>query len=69
MTGRTGVLTLGTRGGQGAGKVLLRLEHGSQTFLAYSEEPLETGQAVLVVSHRGERAVDVVSWSGPSTVT
>jgi hypothetical protein len=64
VVGRTGTLTIGTRGGEGAGEVLIKLEFGSQTFLAWSDDPLPKGQAVLVVGSRGGRTVDVVAWSG-----
>lgn len=61
--GRTGVLTIGTRGPAGAGEVLIRIRGGSEAYLAWSDEPLPTGSAVLVVESRGLRTVDVVAWS------
>lgn len=61
--GRTGVLTVGTRGPQGPGEVLIKIRGGSESFLAWSEEPLPKGTAVLVVETRGARTVGVVRWS------
>lgn len=65
--GRTGVLTVGTRGPKGPGEVLIKIRGGSESFLAWSEEPLPKGTAVLVVETRGARTVGVVRWSEPST--
>jgi hypothetical protein len=65
VAGRTGVLRVGTAGGDGAGEVTVRARHGSHTFLAYSEEALAAGTTVLVVRTRSAEAVDVVAWSDP----
>ncbi|SEP06170.1 hypothetical protein [Amycolatopsis saalfeldensis] len=63
--GRTGVLLVGTRGGDGPGEVLLRIRGGTETYRAYSEVPLPKGATVLVVEERPHRAVDVVAWTDP----
>ncbi len=65
VVGRTGTLTIGTRGGEGAGEVLIKLDYGSQAFLAWSEDALPKRQEVLVVGARGGRVVDVVPWYEP----
>jgi hypothetical protein len=65
--GRVGVLTLGTRGPNGPGEVLIRIRGGSESFLAWSEETMPKGTTVLVIESRGARAVTVVRWSEPST--
>ncbi|MDT8913344.1 hypothetical protein [Amycolatopsis sp. PS_44_ISF1] len=65
--GRTGVLLVGTRGGDGPGEVLIRIRGGTETFRAYSEVPLPKGTAVLVVEQRPHRAVGVVAWTEPFT--
>ncbi len=64
--GRTGVLTVGTRGAAGPGEILVRIRGGSETYLAWSEEPLPKGATVLVVEFRGARSLTVVSWRGSS---
>lgn len=64
--GCVGVLTIGTRGPTGAGEVLLHIRGGTESFLAWSDEPLAKGTTVLVVDARGARAVHVVKWSEPS---
>ena len=38
---------------------------GTEAYLAWSEEPLPRGTAVLVFNSRGGRAVDVMQWSDP----
>ena len=60
--GRIGVLTVGTRGADGPGEVLIRIRGGSEAFLAWSEKPLPKGATVLVIESRGARVVDVIEW-------
>jgi hypothetical protein len=45
--------------------VLIKIRGGSETFLAFSDEPLPKGATVLVVDSRGARAVDVTPWTDP----
>jgi membrane protein implicated in regulation of membrane protease activity len=63
--GRIGVLLIRTRGADGPGEVLIKIRGGSETFLAYSDDPLPKGTTVLVVDQRGTRSVDVTAWSDP----
>ncbi|MEU1202096.1 MULTISPECIES: hypothetical protein [Streptomyces] len=65
VIGCTGELLIGTRGSAGPGEILVRVRGGSETFLAWSPEPLPTGATVLVVASRGCRAVDVIKWADP----
>lgn len=65
VIGCTGVLTVGTRGPAGPGEVLVRIRGGSETFLAWSDEPLSPGATVLVIASRGTRQVDVIEWADP----
>ena len=60
--GRVGVLTVGTRGDDGPGEVLIKIRGGSEAFLAWSERPLPKGATVLVIESRGARTVDVIEW-------
>ncbi|MFE9768370.1 hypothetical protein ACFYPC_28275 [Streptomyces sp. NPDC005808] len=68
VIGRTGELIIGTRGTAGPGEILVRVRGGSETFLAWSQEPLPTGATVLVIESRGCRAVDVIKWADPLDV-
>jgi hypothetical protein len=65
VIGCTGVLVIGTRGTAGPGEALVRVRGGSETFLAWSAEPLAKGVPVLVVESRGARQVDVIEWPDP----
>jgi hypothetical protein len=65
VVGCTGVLLLGTRGAAGPGEVLAGVRGGTETFLAWSAEPLPKGTKVLVVESRGTRQVDVIEWADP----
>ena len=64
--GAVGVLSVATRGADGPGEVVVKIRGGSESYLAWSTEPLPRGAMVLIVESRGARAVDVVAWSGPS---
>jgi hypothetical protein len=65
VIGCTGVLVIGTRGAAGPGEVFVRVRGGSETFLAWSAEPLAKGTPVLVIESRGARQVDVIEWADP----
>ncbi|MFF2132576.1 hypothetical protein ACFVW1_46040 [Streptomyces olivochromogenes] len=65
VIGCTGELLIGTRGTAGPGEILVRIRGGSETFLAWSQEPLPVGATVLVVESRGCREVDVIRWADP----
>ncbi|ANH94618.1 MULTISPECIES: hypothetical protein [unclassified Streptomyces] len=65
VIGCTGELLIGTRGSAGPGEILVRVRGGSETFLAWSQEPLPIGATVLVVDSRGRREVDVIEWADP----
>ncbi|MER7584156.1 hypothetical protein [Kitasatospora sp. NPDC097691] len=65
VIGCPGVLVIGTRGAAGPGEVLVKIRGGSESFLAWSEEPLPKGTPVLVIESRGTRQVDVIAWIDP----
>lgn len=65
LVGSIGVLTIATRGQAGPGEVLVPIRGGSETFIAWSPEPLARGSTVLVIESRGTRAVDVSAWTDP----
>jgi len=60
--GEVGVLIVGTRGERGPGEVLVKIRGGSETFIAWSEDPLPKDTPVLIIEDRGGRTVDVVKW-------
>lgn len=60
--GHVGVLTIGTRGPGGPGEVLIKERGGTESYIAYSTEPLAKGATVLVTGYRGARTVDVIPW-------
>jgi hypothetical protein len=62
--GRVGVLTLATRGAAGPGEVLVRVRGGTESYIAWSDEPLAKDSTVLIIESRGARAVDVIEWDG-----
>jgi hypothetical protein len=65
LVGSIGVLTIATRGQSGPGEVLLQIRGGTETYIAWSPEPLARGSTVLVIENRGTRTVDVSPWTDP----
>jgi hypothetical protein len=65
LIGSIGVLTIATRGEAGPGEVLVQIRGGSETYIAWSPEPLPRGTSVLVIEARGTRTVDVSTWADP----
>jgi hypothetical protein len=65
LVGSIGVLTIATRGQDGPGEVLVPIRGGSETYIAWSPEPLPRGSTVLVIESRGTRTVDVSHWTDP----
>ncbi|HEY2794977.1 MAG TPA: hypothetical protein VGJ28_21640 [Micromonosporaceae bacterium] len=64
--GATGVLLVATQGVDGPGEILIKIRGGTETYLAWSDEPLPRGTTVLVVQAHGARRVTVVPWAEPS---
>jgi hypothetical protein len=64
--GCIGVITLATRGAAGPGEVQVGIRGGSESFIAWSPEPLAKGTTVLVIEERGGRQVDVSEWIDPT---
>jgi hypothetical protein len=60
--GLIGTLAVATRGDQGAGEVVLTLRGATETYLAWSPEPLPKRSRVLVLAERGARTVDVIAF-------
>ncbi len=65
VIGTIGTIVIATRGKAGPGEVWVRVRGGSEKFLAWSDNPLPKGTAVLITDSRGPRAVDVVEWDDP----
>lgn len=68
VIGLIGELTIGTRGAAGPGEVIVQVRGGSETFLAWSADPLPQGSTVLVIDSLGNRQVDVIKWTDPLDV-
>jgi membrane protein implicated in regulation of membrane protease activity len=64
IIGEVGHVTTRVGGGEHAGEVQIGLRGASESFIAYSGEPIERGQQVLVVGRRPGRGVDVMALAG-----
>jgi hypothetical protein len=49
--------------------VLVRVRGGTETYMAWSDEPLAKDATVLIIESRGARAVDVIEWDGTPDAT
>ena len=47
------------RGGERPGEIVVAVRGTKETFIAYSHDPVDLDETVLVFSSRGNRAVDV----------
>lgn len=63
--GCVGIITVATRGSAGPGEVLVKIRGGTESFIAWSPEPLPKGTTVLIIEERGTRTVDVSAWNDP----
>jgi hypothetical protein len=64
VVGCVGSLVVATRGADGPGEVLVNVRGSTESYLAWSEQPLPRGAAVLVIDTRGPRTVVVQPWPG-----
>lgn len=64
LIGQVGHLTTRIAGAGRPGEVQLPVRGGSESFIAYGEEPIETGAQVMVVGARPGRIVEVTRLSG-----
>jgi hypothetical protein len=60
VVGRSGTVTIGIGGGESPGEVRVQVRGTFELFIAYADEPLPRGRAVLVYRSRGHRDVDVM---------
>jgi membrane protein implicated in regulation of membrane protease activity len=59
LVGKLGMVVSRIRGGDRPGEVRIRIRGTQETFIAYSDTPVERHEMVLVFHSRGHRAVDV----------
>ena len=57
VVGRPAYVTVAIPGGSRAGEILLRVRGGTESYIAYSDEPVDVGAQVLVLADRGARSV------------
>ncbi len=63
VLGRVGEVTVGTTDPARPGEVLIGVRGGSETFIAYCDEPLARHASVLVIEELGNRRVVVTPWA------
>jgi membrane protein implicated in regulation of membrane protease activity len=59
VVGKLGKVVTRIRGGEMPGEVRIPVRGTFETFIAYSDTPIERHETVLVFHSRGNRAVDV----------
>ncbi len=63
LIGCIGSVTTATRGAAVLGEVMLAVAGHQQAYLAWSAEPLDRGERVVVTGTRGLRTVEVEPWN------
>jgi membrane protein implicated in regulation of membrane protease activity len=64
LVGEVAYVTTRIKGPNQPGEVHVVRRGGSESFIAYGDEPIERGQQVLIVGRRPGRAVDVIFFAG-----
>ena len=62
VLGLTGTVINPIRAKGTPGEILVAFRGGSETYIAYAEEPIAEGESVLVIAVRPGHQVDVVPW-------
>jgi hypothetical protein len=57
VVGRPAYVTVAIPGGSQAGEVLLRVRGGTESYIAFADEPVGVGAQVIVLADRGARSV------------
>jgi hypothetical protein len=57
VVGRPAYVTVAIPGGSQAGEVLLRVRGGTESYIAFADEPVGIGAEVIVLADRGARSV------------
>lgn len=57
VVGRPAYVTVAIPGGNRAGEVLLRVRGGTESYIAYSDQPVGVGSEVVVLADRGACSV------------
>ena len=67
VVGKLGTVVTRIRGGERPGEVRVPVRGVNETFIAYSDTPVDRHETVLVFNSRGNRAVDVAPapWAAP----
>jgi hypothetical protein len=63
VVGSLGTVIVRIRGGELPGEIVATVRGTRETFIAFADTVMERGASVLVISSRGQRAVDVIAWA------
>ncbi len=64
LVGSLGYVTTRIRGGDAPGEAQVSFRGVSESFIAFSEEPIDQGRKILVVGRRPGRGVEVTVFAG-----
>ena len=56
VVGRPAYVTVAIPGGDRAGEVFLRVRGGTESYIAFADQPVEVGTEVVVLADRGARS-------------
>jgi hypothetical protein len=57
VVGKSAYVTVAIPGGPQAGEVLVRVRGGTESYIAYADQPVGLGAQVVVVANRGARTL------------
>ncbi len=57
VVGKAAYVTVAIPGGPQAGEVLVRVRGGTESYIAYADQPVGLGAQVVVVANRGARTL------------
>ena len=57
VVGKSAYVTVAIPGGAQAGEVLVRVRGGTESYIAYADQPVGLGAQVVVVANRGARTL------------
>ena len=59
VIGMSAYVTVAIPGGTKAGEVIIRVSGGTESYIAFCDQPVEVGAQVVVVADRGARTLFV----------
>lgn len=63
LIGKMGKVVIPIKGGTGPGEILISIWGGTESYIAWANEPIMLDDEVMIIEDRGNREVSVIPWS------